>query len=153
MAYNHTRNYFDFQGRRYGVGTIVKLKPEEYGCGREIKRCNGIAKFVGGLESGYIKFSGIVPPGEGYCGIGWVANPEDKIEAILEPVFYDNKPIWEVAIDNYSKTPTARRADIAPGTILYIAVMLVGSIFKGNWVIWIMATFYYLRYLVDIYRD
>ena len=82
MAYNHTKNYFDFQGKRYGVGTVVKLKSEEYGCGREIKRCNGVAKFVGGLDSGYIKFSGIVPPGTGYCGIGWVAKPEDKIEKI-----------------------------------------------------------------------
>lgn len=153
MAYNHTRNYFDFQGKRYGVGTIVKLKSEEYGCGREIKRCNGIAKFVGGLESGYIKFSGIVSPGERYCGIGWVAKPEDKIEAILEPVYYDNKPVWEVAMNNYSKTPPIRRADIAPGTILYIAAMLVGAIFNGKILIWIMATFFYLKYLVDIYRD
>lgn len=153
MAYNHTRNYFDFQGKRYGVGTVVKLKPEECGCGREIKRCNGIAKFVGGLESGYIKFSGIVSPGERYCGIGWVAKPEDKIEAILEPVYYDNKPIWEVAIDNYSKTPPTRRADIAPGTILYIAAILVGAIFNGRILIWIMATFFYLKYLIDIYRD
>ena len=153
MTYNHTRNYFDFRGQRYGVGTIVKLKSEEYGCGRNIQRCHGIAKFVGGLESGYIKFSGIVPLGSEYCGIGWVANPEDKIEEILEPVFYDNKPIWEVAMNNYSKTPPARRADIAPGTILYIVAMLVGAIFNGRILIWIMATFFYLKYLVDIYRD
>ena len=153
MAYNHTRNWFDFRGNRYGVGTIVKLKSEQYGCGREIERCNGVAKFVGGLESGYIKFSGIVSPGERYCGIGWVAKPEDKIEEILDPVYCDMKPVWQVAMDNYSKTPPARRADIAPGTILYIAVMLIGAIFKGNWAIWIIATFCYLKYLVNIYRD
>ncbi len=153
MAYNHTRNYFDFRGKRYGVGTIVKLKSEEYGCGREIQRCHGIAKFVGGLESGYIKFDGIVPLGERYCGIGWVAKPEDKIEAIIEPVYYEYKPTWQIAMENYSKTPKHSRADTAPGTILYIAAMLVGSIFKGNWVIWIIATCVYLKYLVDIYRD
>ena len=153
MAYNHTRNYFDFRGVRYGVGTVVKLKPEQYGCGRNIERCNGIAKFVGGLDNGYIKFSGIVPPGTTYCGIGWVANPEDKIEKILEPVYYENKCPWQIAMENYSKTPPARRADIAPGTILYIVVMFVGAIFKGNWVIWIAATFFYFKYLVDIYRD
>lgn len=153
MAYNHTRNYFDFQGKRYGIGTIVKLKSEEYGCGRNIERCNGIAKFVGGLESGYIKFSGIIPPGTGYCGIGWVAKPEDKIEKIIEPVYYENKPIWQIAMENYQKTPKNCRADIAPGTIIYIAVMLVGSIFYARIGIWILATILYLRYLINIYRD
>lgn len=153
MTYNHTRNYFDFNGVRYGVGTIVKLRSEKYGCGREIERCNGVAKFVGGLQSGYLKFSGVVPLGEPYCGIGWVAKPEDKIDEILEPVYYENKPTWQIAMENYAKTPPERRADIVPGTILYIAAMLVGAIFKGNWVIWIIATLLYLKHLVDIYRD
>lgn len=153
MEYNHTRNWFVFHGQRYGIGTLVKLKQEEGGCGREIKRCDGIARFVGGLESGYIKFSGVVPPGEMYCGIGWVANPEDKIEEILEPVFYENKPTWQMAMDNYKRTPPTRRADISPGTILYITAMLVGIIFNARIVIWIFATLLYLWYLVDIYRD
>ena len=153
MTYNHTRNYFDFRGHRYGVGTIVKLKPEKYGSGREITRCNGIARFVGGFESGYIKFSGIVSPGETYCGIGWVANPEDKIETILEPIYYDKKPIWKIAMDNYLHTPSEGRVDIAPGTIFYVTAMLVGSIFQGNWVIWIVATFFYVKYLINMYRD
>lgn len=153
MAYNHTRNYFDFQGKRYGVGTVVQLRSEEYGCGREIKRCNGVAKFVGGFDNGYIKFSGIVPPGTGYCGIGWIAKPEDKIEKILEPVFYENRSICEIAMDNYSKTHPARRADIAPGTVLYIAAMIVGAIFKGKFLIWAVATYFYFKYLVNIYRD
>ena len=153
MSYNHTRNYFDFKGRRYGVGTIVKLKSEEYGCGREIKRCNGVAKFVGGLESGYIKFSGVIPPGAGYCGIGWVAKPEDKIERIIEPVYYENKATWQIALENYQKTPKYCRADIAPGTIIYISAMIAGAIFNGKILIWIMATYFYLRYLINIYRD
>ena len=153
MAYNHTRNYFDFHGQRYGIGTIVKLKPEQYGCGRNIQRCNGIAKFTGGLDNGYISFSGIIPSGTGYCGIGWIARPEDKIEQIIKPVYYENKPTWQIAMDNYMKISPARRADISPGTILYIAAMLVGAIFKARIGIWILATFLYLGYLIDIYRD
>jgi hypothetical protein len=153
VSYNHTRNYFDFYGVRYGVGTIVKLKPENYGCGRNIKRCNGIAKFVGGFEDGYIKFSGIVPAGSMYCGIGWIAKPEEKIEKILEPVYYENKPTWQIAMANYQKTPKDRRADIVPGTIFYITAMVVGAIFKGAILIWIIATILYLNYLIDIYRD
>jgi hypothetical protein len=153
MAYNHSRNYFDFHGKRYGVGTIVKLKPEKYGCGRNIERCGGIAEFIGGLDSGYIKFKGVVPLGAPYCGIGWVANPEDKIEEILEPIYYDNIPLWRIAADNYSKTPPARRPDIAPGTILYVTAMLVGIIFNARILIWIVATIIYAKYLIDIYRD
>lgn len=153
MAYNHTRNYFDFQGKRYGVGTIVKFKSAEYNINSEIKRCDGVATFIGGLDSGYLRFKGDVPLGVRYCGIAIFDNPENRIENIIEPVYYDNKPVWKIAMDNYSKTPSARRADIAPGTILHIAAMLVGAIFKGNWVIWIIATILYLRYLINIYRD
>jgi hypothetical protein len=153
MAYNHTQNYFDFRGKRYGVGTVVKIKWEPYGSRQAIERCDGIAKFVGGLTSGYLKFSGIVPSGQPSCGIAVMSNPDDRIECIIDPVYYDNKPTWQIAMENYSKTPKHSRADIAPGTILYIAVMLVGSIFKGNWVIWIIATCVYAKYLVDIYID
>lgn len=153
MSYNHTRNWFDFKGKRYGVGTIVKIKWEPYGSRHEIERCNGVAKFIGGLDNGYLKFSGIVPPGTGYCGIAIFTDPNDRIEEIIEPVYYEYRPIWQIAMDNYSKTHPTRRADTTPGTILYIAAMIVGSIFKGNWVIWIIATVFYLVYLVNIYRD
>ena len=154
MAYNHTRNYFDFKGVRYGVGTIVKLKWEQYGCRRNIEKCNGMAEFIGGLDNGYIKFNGIVPGEEyDYCGIGWVAKPEDKIEDIIKPVYYENKPTWQIALENYNKTPKFCRPDIAPGTILYIAAVLVSAIFKGNVFLWIIETFFYIRYLIDMYRD
>lgn len=32
-------------------------------------------------------------------------------------------------------------------TVLWIVVMLVGSIFKGNWVIWIVATIIWLKFI------
>ena len=32
-------------------------------------------------------------------------------------------------------------------TVLWIVVMLVGSIFKGNWVIWIIATIIWFRFI------
>ena len=153
MAYNHTRNYFYYKGKCYGVGTVVKIKPETYGSGREIERCNGVAKFVGGLDSGYLKFSGIVPPGDSYCGIAIMTNPEDRIEKIIEPVYYEYKSTWQVALDNYKKTPKNCRADIAPGTIFYIVAMVVGTIFKARVGIWILATIIYIRYLVNMYRD
>lgn len=153
MSYNHTRNYFDFKGVRYGVGTVVKIKWEPYGSRREIERCGGIAKFVEGLESGYLSFVG--EPLEGYlpCNIAITTDPNDRIEKIITPVYYDNKPVWKVAMDNYNKTPRAMRADIAPGTVLYIASVLVSAIFKDRIGLWIIETLLYLKYLIDIYRD
>ena len=154
VTYIHSKNYFDFEGKRYGVGTVVKIKPGGmYTSQREIARCNGVAVFEWGNDHGWLSFQGVVAVGTSRCGLTIYGNPEDSIVEIIKPVYYENKPAWQVAIDNYSKTPPARRADIAPGTIVYVAVMLVGSIFKGNWVIWIIATFFYLKYLVDIYRD
>ena len=32
-------------------------------------------------------------------------------------------------------------------TVLWIVVMLVGSIFKGNWAIWIVATIIWLKFI------
>ena len=153
MTYNHTKNYFDFKGIRYGVGTVVRIRPEPGKNNKEIKRCNGVAKFTEGLDSGYLMFSGVVPPGSNNCIIGIFDKPEDRIEEIIEPVLYDNKPTWQIAVDNYQKTPRYRRADISPGTILYVAVMLLGVIFNARIVIWIIATLCYAGYLINIYRD
>ena len=147
------RNYFDFHGVRYGVGTVVKLKLDCNGNLREIERCGGIARFVGGFESGLLTFSGVEPVGYIPCNIGIRGNPDNKIEEIISPVYYEHKPSWQIALDNYQKTPKGCRRDIAPGTVLYIATMLVGSIFKGNFIIWIVATLIYMRYLINIYLD
>ena len=78
---------------------------------------------------------------------------DDRIEEIITPVYYEYKPTWQVALNNYQNTHPARRPDIAPGTVMYIAAILVGAIFKGNWIIWIIATCIYAKYLIDIYRD
>ena len=150
---DHTRNYFDYKGVRYGVGTIVKIKWEPYGSRIQIERCDGVAEFVGGFESGYLKFVGESIEGCLSCNIGIRTDPNDRIEKIIKPVYYENRPVWQTAAENYKKTPRACRADIAPGTILYIAAMLVLAIFKNRWLGWIAATLLYLKYLIDIYRD
>ena len=154
MGYNHTQNYFFYRDKMYGVGTVVKIKPGgKYTSQQELKRCNGIAKFEKGLSSGYFDFVGIMPPGSRRCGLVVCGNLDDRIEEIIEPVYYEYKPIWQVAMGNYQKTPKTCRADIAPGTIFYIAALLVGALFKGAIAIWIIATFFYIKYLVNIYRD
>ena len=153
MGYNHTKNYFDFKGVRYGVGTVVKIKWEPYGSRRAIEKCGGVAKFVHGTDDGYLSFVGESLEGYGPCNIAIRTDPEDRIEKIIVPVYYKHKPNWQVAMDNYNNTHHMLRPDIAPGTILYITTLLIGSIFKGNIVIWIIATCIYVNYLINIYRD
>jgi hypothetical protein len=153
MQRNYARNYFDFQGKRYGIGTVVQLKYEGCSDRREFKRCNGVAVFESGLTSGYLRFRGVVPSGEYRCGLVIFDSPEDRIEKIITPVYYVYKPTWQIALENYQKTPKSCRADIAPGTILYIAALLVSAIFKGAIVLWVMITIVYLVHLINIYRD
>ena len=154
MSRNYPRNYFDFQGKRYGAGTVVKIKPGgKYTSQRELQRCNGIAIFEHGWTSGFLSFRGVVPPGTGYCGIAILDSPENNIEKIIKPVYYEYRPTWQIAMENYQKTPKNCRADIAPGTVLYIAALLVSAIFKGAIVLWAMETVIYVGYLINIYRD
>lgn len=150
---DHKRNYFDFRGRRYGVGTVVKIKWEPYGSRRAIEMCDGVAQFVEGFESGLLTFKGTDSTGYLQCNIGVRGNPDDRIEKIIKPIYYENKPTWQIALENYQKTPRTCRADIAPGTILYIASVLVSAIFKDKIGLWIIETILYLKYLIDIYRD
>lgn len=34
-------------------------------------------------------------------------------------------------------------------TVVYIIVMLVGTIFRGNWIIWLIATIIWLNHICD----
>ena len=45
----------------------------------------------------------------------------------------------------YSDHPNTMENSTA--TVLWIVVMLVGSIFKGNWVIWIIATVVWAKFI------
>lgn len=56
---------------------------------------------------------------------------------VLAQKYKKEPPKWDspYTLDNWS------------ATVLYIIVMVGGSIFHGNWVIWIVATIIYFRHL------
>lgn len=153
MKGDYKQNYFDFNGVRYGVGTIVKINPKKYINKRDLERCDGIAEFIEGWGSGYLKFKGVTQDTSKPCWIGIYPDTHDRIETIIKPVYYEYKPVWQNAIENYKNTHPLRRADIAPGTILYVAAMLVGTIFNARIGIWAIATFLYIKYLINMYKD
>ena len=57
----------------------------------------------------------------------------------LKPFDNSNVPVKYVDHPNTIENSTA--------TFFYVVVMLVGSIFKGNWVIWIIATVIWAKFI------
>lgn len=49
--------------------------------------------------------------------------------------------------DLYINSDHPNTIENGSATFLYIVVMAVGAIFKGNWMIWIIATIIYLRFI------
>jgi hypothetical protein len=154
MSYNHEKNWFEYKGRHYGYGTIVKLKPEMYKGIIGIEKRNGIMKFTEGLTNGNMFFTGAHNP-EGWSKVGrsGIWNPNDIIEYIVKPVYVELQPVWKKAVDNYSKAKPEHRHLAFTGTIWYIIVMIVGTLFYERWLIYIVATIIYWNYWVNKYRD
>lgn len=151
MAYNHEKNWFEYKGRYYGYGTIVKLKSSVFKGVESIEECcNGIMKFTSGLTNGYIKFLAVYKRQYAISGV-W--NPNDIIEYIVEPVYANLQPVWKNAVDNYKNAEPEHKHLAFPGTLWYIAAMVVGTLFYDRVLIYIAATIIYGVYWVGKYRD
>lgn len=148
----YEKNYFTYKGVNYGYGTVVQLKLDypHY----NIKKCNGIAIFCKGNTSGILGFKGMLPPGERNCIIGYMDSmPEDIIDHIIEPVYVDVIPVWQVALNNYMHTDPDKRPDTFIGTLWYFVIMIGGTLFYDRVIIWIVATAMYFGYLINRYRN
>jgi hypothetical protein len=155
MAYNYEKNWFEYKGRYYGYGTIVKLKPEVYkGIPAIENKCKGIVKFKEGVTNGYLTFSGVYTTDTllrpGFRGF-W--DPNDIIEYIVEPVYVELQPVWKKAVENYNKAAPEHKHLAFTGTIWYIAIMVIGTLFNDRLFIYIIATIIYWKYWVNKYRD
>ena len=152
MAYNYEKNWFEYQGRYYGYGTIVKLKPEMYrGLSGAIK-IGGFFEFCSGSTSGWIHFKSAKPE-ISKVSIGDIWNPNNVIEYIVKPVYVELQPVWKKAVENYSKESPEHKHLAFPGTLWYIAIMITGTLFYGRILIWIIATIIYGVYWTNKYRD
>jgi hypothetical protein len=153
VAYIYEKNYFTYQGKHYGYGTVVKLKPAIYRGISKIENCDGVMEFYEGLTSGVIRFCAITNDIRKKAARDVIISPEDAIEYIITPVYVELQPVWKKALVNYYQTDKDHRPDTFLGTLWYIIIMIGGALFYDRVLIWIIATIIYIRYLVNRYRD
>ncbi len=66
-----------------------------------------------------------------------------KILLIVEPHYYRPEGRKVTAWDRFKSGGGSAPVDTFHGTLLYIAIMVVGTIFKARWMIWIFSTIIY----------
>lgn len=131
--------YFEFQGVKYGIGTIVKVPNTLELRWLPRDKIMEEAKFVGGSCFEFVhKFGSI----NLYESSGHLSGKyEDYIE-IIEPVYYqgsDPPRPQNIFLRTRSGSWEAHN-EVCVGLTWYIAIMLVACIFKDALAIWVIAT-------------
>lgn len=124
--------YFEYKGVKYGIGTTVLAKDN---LGEDVEMV-----FCGWKDYGSFRRSD-----DACCGGIRFNDINTKIIKIIDPIYWRSpEPKQHPPKGNiFTRTGSGsyqHSDDVVWGTIIYIAVMLVGSIFKDNWLIWIVAT-------------
>jgi hypothetical protein len=153
MSRSYEKKYFTYQGKYYGYGTVVKLKPEAYAGLVRIENCGGIMEFHKGYTNGNYQFRIVTDDIYQKSSIFLKDPLENSIGSIVKPVEVVPQSAWQNALENFSKTPQGTRPDVKQGTIIYIAVLLLTAIFKDRVGLWILETIVYVIYLINAYRD
>lgn len=125
-------NFLRYKGSCYDVGTKLRFYYKDHGVLLGVKT-GVIEKFINGhiiikTDDGFICDS--------YSTIPNLYDFDKIIVEIIEPVYYKEEP---------KQIPTNNRNypsedSIFIGWILYVLIMLVGTIFKARLMIWIFAT-------------
>ena len=120
-----------------GLGWYLYYKGQYYDAGTKVK----IRNKSGEIETATYLGGGSYEPYVSYFSLN---KPETYIVEIIEPVYY-----YPQQQDDAKKSSVFTRTgsgswnshdNVFYGLLLYIAVMIVGAIFKDRWLIWIMAT-------------
>lgn len=136
-------NYFTFQGQNYYVGSMVKLKAISKSF-EEILLNNDYVKIIAHIIIDDKKDMYIISFRD-----KWGKQCEWRIHEPAEN-FIDH-----VQVSNNTTPPKPQYykdteiSDMFYGWVVYIAVMLVGSIFKGNIVIWLLASIIFFKWRKD----
>lgn len=149
------REYFTYRGVKYGIGTKVLLsdigckkhyisqlhrdKPLEYGF-----TCDGCRNIFGWIDERGRKYG---------CSDATIHDYdlEIDIKEIVKPVYVELVSWQKKAVENMVSSDVY--ADIFGGVIIYIAVMLIGTIFYERFMIWATATVIFVVWLLNQYRD
>lgn len=137
----YDENYFIYKGVAYGVGTKVlfteKVHQKYF---FSTKEKNQPHTFFAGFNNGCKRFSWqeceYWKDGE-YCNKD-IYNPDEEIAEIVEPVYVELVPKYQSVLENIINKKV--HPDIFGGCLIYIIVMLVGTIFTARLLIWLGAT-------------
>ena len=158
------QEYFIYKGRPYGIGTKVKLSRtvefHTHGTTLTQLKCHDDYKiqtytFIRGTTDGAFTFDWK----ENESQFDWkyyahsqavIHNPDDEIIAIVEPVYVELVSWQHKAVQNMFDGKAC--VDVFGGVLTYITVMCIGTIFKGNWIIWIVSTIIFIKWLLNQYR-
>ena len=148
------REYFIYKGVKYGIGTKVLLS--DIGCQRHYisqKHKDMPHTFGFGSTDGKNSFNWRHQWGGEYglsnatildCYL------DEDIKEIVEPIYVELVPWQMKAINNMMDDKI--HPDIFSGVVLYILVMLVGTLFYARMTIWIVATIIFIGWLLNQYR-
>lgn len=139
------KQYFEFNGVKYGVGTIVKV-PSVVGVRLLHNESPMVAaEFVGGAcfvfcnQNNYIH---LYESSDYFSGEG-----KQSIE-IIKPVYYQ-EPSAQNNTNIFIKTKSGSwdaHNDVCVGLVWYIAIMLLALIFKARLAIWLLTTIIYFSW-------
>lgn len=121
--------YLEYNGKKYDVGTKVKVNTYRYGEQIMTVRIGGVT----GLELHNHNLSMPIRTG--------MANVISEIVEPIEVQTVSSKP---------SNGPSPGATDI--GCIWYIIIMLGGAIFNDRWLIWIFATIIFVLWSKGIFN-
>lgn len=126
------KEYFEYKGVKYGIGTRVLAKDLCYGSSEAV--------FVGWKNFGSFKSD---KPTMSRITVNDI---DTNIIKIIDPVYWappEEENAQEKKGNIFTRTGSGswQSADeIAYGLIWYIVIMVVGTIFNDRWLIWIAAT-------------
>lgn len=139
------KDYFEFKGVKYGVGTIVKVPttrdlrwiPKE----RMIKE----AKFIGQSTFVFVPTTRFIVL---YESMGHFSGPYEEYIEIVDPVYYQEQESPKPPNIFFRTGSGAWNAhnDVCIGFIWYIVAMLVTVIFKDRIGLWILETAIYFSW-------
>jgi hypothetical protein len=127
--------FIRYKGLLYDVGTRLKFKAEKYNYYLGIKdgvieQFIGNAVFIRGDDGELYRYSTIKN----------LVDFDKVIVEIVEPVYY----IPDETVGSKRECPSPW--DIETGWIWYIIIMVVGALFKGAPMIWILATVFFFAW-------
>lgn len=149
----YSENYFIYKGVAYGVGTKVLFTDDIYQkYAYSSKAKNQPHTFTRGSNTGWKGFYWEEDKSSKFKASNNVSiyNPDEEIKEIVEPVYVDLIPWQQKALDNMINKKVL--PDVFGGCLLYVVIMIVGTLFIDRLLIWIFATMIFACWLLGQYR-